>query len=1183
MLFEGFANWVVKHHKKIVVAWIIILLPSIYGMLNINQVVVYEEVGMGPSTTEAAIASRIIDEQFPSAIANSTVILVIQGKDVKTPAVRDFSMELEKNVKERAAAKKLEHFGQYTSIYTVYGQAIAGLVSTTAASIHQTDDGVNQTATLYYGMPANFLYVHNYTNGTASLMYGIPKFHKMMWDSLGSIPNVTQRDAEAYTSGLAMLSTFGAQGYQPEQLKLVFSYYNITCENWNKTRGDIKYTSNSTMRAQASVDDSLDGFIKLLGVGSVREAVGMINSIHENWTVSTWYLDLPPLMTEGNNLPKLDEFSNRTIYYNILAMMKSYSGTMPASKAAEFLGYHNSTMEYWGQNTSAFSSASKLTPVKMKSIMEGIIGRNAPEFINSTFASDPKNRAFSLGVLASFSIDSWNDTEKVHNYSMDLMVTSFYASGITFARAQLEEIYSMGSIPSENQTRAYAQNIVGTGTVDTYPMRLPPYVMANFISAKNDTMLIIIALTKGSDSDVAGLRSIVSETRAAKPPGPVTTYVTGDAALGADLSSEAFSDVEKIDPVTVGLIIGFIALFFMSIVTPFIPLMVMGIGIVVSQAILFLVGHFVAGIHYSVTILLFVMLLGAGCDYCIFIIARYREERREGRGREDSVRTSIIWAGESIATSGITVIIGFGALSVGSFSLMRTMGLVLAMAIAVALLIALTLLPSVILLLGNRIFWPSKIRGMVTGTNTKPGTGSTPSAGRAKSRKNGNAMFKSRKPKRSGYFRSAAKFSIRHAKAIVILAILVAVPSTYAVLNFQSSFDFIGAMPKTESTEGMKAMGEGFGQGTIMPTYVVVQFPNNIYDGNRFDKAALDSIDRFATDIKANVSGIEKVEASTISSGIRIDNETSWSSKTTAEKNETLQAGIGKEGRTVMLKVILKNEPFSKESMNSINSLRDLAKSEKKVIQKLGGAEIFVGGSTADLRDVQKVTDDDFQKMIIIVVIGIFIVLLIVLGSVLIPVRLIITISLSISWTLALTMVIFEYIRGIPLLWLMPMILFVVMMGLGMDYDIFLCTRMREEVSKGKSDEEAILTAVERTGGIITACGAIMAGALGSMMLSSMGLLQEFGFALFFAILIDATVVRIYLVPAIMVLLQKWNWWAPGRLQRVRLDEKKAEKMEKKRKKGKVKRRINRIAESAGKPKKKMTHKTITRKINKNA
>jgi putative drug exporter of the RND superfamily len=135
-------------------------------------------------------------------------------------------------------------------------------------------------------------------------------------------------------------------------------------------------------------------------------------------------------------------------------------------------------------------------------------------------------------------------------------------------------------------------------------------------------------------------------------------------------------------------------------------------------------------------------------------------------------------------------------------------------------------------------------------------------------------------------------------------------------------------------------------------------------------------------------------------------------------------------------------------------------------------------------------------------------------------------------------MIVFEFVKGVPVLWMMPIILFVIAMGLGMDYDIFLTTRIREEVTKGKSDEKAILTAVEQTGGIITACGLIMGGAFGSMMLSSTALLQEFGFGLCFVILIDAMLVRIYLVPAIMLLLQKWNWYAPGRLQRVNREQK---------------------------------------------
>ena len=122
----------------------------------------------------------------------------------------------------------------------------------------------------------------------------------------------------------------------------------------------------------------------------------------------------------------------------------------------------------------------------------------------------------------------------------------------------------------------------------------------------------------------------------------------------------------------------------------------------------------------------------------------------------------------------------------------------------------------------------------------------------------------------------------------------------------------------------------------------------------------------------------------------------------------------------------------------------------------------------------------------------------------------------------------FQYGLGQDILWIVPMVLLVVCLGLGMDYDILLTTRIREEIAKGKSNDDAIVYSVEKTGGIITACGFIMAAAFGSMMLSSGYLLKEFGFALMFAILLDAMFVRIYLVPAIMSLLGKWNWWAPA-------------------------------------------------------
>jgi RND superfamily putative drug exporter len=134
---------------------------------------------------------------------------------------------------------------------------------------------------------------------------------------------------------------------------------------------------------------------------------------------------------------------------------------------------------------------------------------------------------------------------------------------------------------------------------------------------------------------------------------------------------------------------------------------------------------------------------------------------------------------------------------------------------------------------------------------------------------------------------------------------------------------------------------------------------------------------------------------------------------------------------------------------------------------------------------------------------------------------------MSIAWTLAAFILVFQFWLQASVYWILPIILFCVLMGLGVDYDIFLVSRIREEVYKGKSEEEAIEQAVESTGTIITLCGAVMAAAFGSMMISSTIMLKEFGFVLCLAIIFDATLMRLVVVPSIMVLLKKYNWWMP--------------------------------------------------------
>jgi RND superfamily putative drug exporter len=176
-----------------------------------------------------------------------------------------------------------------------------------------------------------------------------------------------------------------------------------------------------------------------------------------------------------------------------------------------------------------------------------------------------------------------------------------------------------------------------------------------------------------------------------------------------------------------------------------------------------------------------------------------------------------------------------------------------------------------------------------------------------------------------------------------------------------------------------------------------------------------------------------------------------------------------------------------------------------------------------------------FNQIIAYVMVGVAIMLLIVLGSLFLRLFAIVSVIMSMAWTLAATVLVFQHFYNFPLLFITPLALFVLLLGLGTDYNIFILTGIREEASKGASLNEAITTAVERTGGIITAAALILAGSLATLMISNNLLLKEFGFAFCFSIVIDAMIVRTYVVPPVMSLVGKWNFYAPGRLQRVKV------------------------------------------------
>lgn len=227
----------------------------------------------------------------------------------------------------------------------------------------------------------------------------------------------------------------------------------------------------------------------------------------------------------------------------------------------------------------------------------------------------------------------------------------------------------------------------------------------------------------------------------------------------------------------------------------------------------------------------------------------------------------------------------------------------------------------------------------------------------------------------------------------------------------------------------------------------------------------------------------------------------------------------------------------TKEQAMSDNSIKTLGDFKEYVHKYVDSSTVlktvYVSGSAAVMLEISEDVGSEFLKIELLAIILIIILLFFVLKSYLTPMRSVLTIFMSVIWTVAITHLLFTNVLHAGVIWFVPIILLVICLGLGMDYDILLTTRIREyHVNKGMTNDEAIENAVEHSGSVITICGIIMAGTFGTMMVSGTLMLKEMGFALFFAILVDALLVRTYIVPAFMHLMGEWNWKGPTFLRK---------------------------------------------------
>jgi len=466
--------------------------------------------------------------------------------------------------------------------------------------------------------------------------------------------------------------------------------------------------------------------------------------------------------------------------------------------------------------------------------------------------------------------------------------------------------------------------------------------------------------------------------------------------------------------------------------------------------------------------------LGVGIDYALFIVTRHKLQLSDGMELRESIARATATAGGAVVFAGTTVVIALCSLAFAGIPLVATLGFTAAIAVVIAVCAAVTLLPAMLGALGPHI----------DSLRVKLGKGHPDD----------------RKP--HGWLRWAEGVAARPWRsAVAALAVLVAL--ALPIFQLQLGQNDVGALPKnTTARQAYEAMYKGFGPGYNGPLLVASEFTSAAESKQVLPK------------LEQEISAAPDV--ATVS-----------------------EPTCDEKGTVCVFTVIAGSEPWTDQTIELVEDLRDSA-----IPKALRGseAESFVGGQTAGYIDLATQISDKLPLMIAIVVGLSFLVLLVAFRSLLVPIKAAAMNLISVAAAYGVVTAVFQLGWGssligldqaIPIVSFVPLLMFAILFGLSMDYEVFLLTQMREHFKQHDDERRAVTEGLANTGRVITSAAAIMVCVFTSFVLNGDPVVKEFGVGLAVAIAIDSTLVRCLLVPAVMVLLGRRAWWLPRWLDRI--------------------------------------------------
>jgi RND superfamily putative drug exporter len=635
--------------------------------------------------------------------------------------------------------------------------------------------------------------------------------------------------------------------------------------------------------------------------------------------------------------------------------------------------------------------------------------------------------------------------------------------------------------------------------------------------------------------------------------------------------------IDRTTIVTIILVAILLLIIYRSPVAIFLPLIAIGASFGVASGIISYLAQ--AGVKFSTLTqaYLVVIIFGVGTDYCLFLVSRFREELRR-KERPEARASAITQITPVIAASALTVIVAFMAMGISRFGMDKTMGYAMAIGVGVTLLAGLTLVPALMSLFGKYLFWPGNpaavkkegrfgwhiignwvsqhpvwvavpiVLVLLIPYAALPGLKRTAdtmtqlpqNAESVKGFKILNSHFPAGELSPLYLLVESPQGNMTGTTALQSIDTLA---QSLRSVKGVASVDYYNAPggQLTTLAAQIRSIGDAVGQGSLDQLSSVeasaqvlqglaLQYPGILQSPN-FQQAEAN-----LAQVGAIAASVPSTNTTTSQLQTAVDNLSDnftgmvgeFNLQTTTPFTAFLEATyFSTDKTTARINIILSDDP------NSSTAVADVARIRKAVAVEiptttLTGSSTYLGGQSAVQADIMAVNDSDFLKVVGLAILGILIVIIILLRSILAPLYMVATVLLNYGTTLGLTTWVFlDLAKQGALIYMIPLFIFIILVALGADYNIFLMSRIKEE-AQTRPIKEAVSHAVANTGGVITACGIILAGTFATLITSPLQVVLQIGVAIAAGVLIDTFVVRALLVPALATLTGRWSWWPSG-------------------------------------------------------